>query len=102
LSAEKRTKEIGIRKVLGASVGSIATNLSSDFIKLVVLALFIASPLAYMTANRWLRNFPYRIEMSWLLFALSSVLVIMIALITISFQSIKVAMANPVNSLRSE
>ena len=102
LSAEKRTKEIGIRKVLGASVGSIATNLSSDFIKLVVLALFIASPLAYMTANRWLRNFPYRIEMSWWLFALSSILVIMIALITISFQSIKVAMANPVNSLRSE
>jgi len=102
LSAEKRTKEIGIRKVLGASVGSIATNLSSDFIKLVVLALFIASPLAYMTANRWLRNFPYRIEMSWWLFALSSMLVIMIALITISFQSIKVAMANPVNSLRSE
>jgi putative ABC transport system permease protein len=102
LSAEKRTKEIGIRKVLGASVGSIVKNLSADFIKLVVLALIIASPLAYMTANRWLRNFPYRIEMNWWLFALSSMLVMMIALITISFQSIKTAMANPVNSLRSE
>ena len=102
LSAEKRTKEIGIRKVLGASVKSIVTNLSADFIKLVVLALVIASPLAYMAANTWLQNFPYRIEISWWLFGLSSILVMMIALITISFQSIKAAIANPVESLRSE
>jgi len=102
LSAEKRTKEIGIRKVLGASVKSIVTSLSTDFIKLVVLALVIASPLAYMAANTWLQNFPYRIEISWWLFGLSSILVMMIALITISFQSIKAAIANPVESLRSE
>ena len=102
LSAEKRTKEIGIRKVLGASVKSIVTNLSADFIKLVVLALVIASPLAYMAANTWLQNFPYRIEISWWLFGLSSILVMMIALITISFQSIKAAIANPVKSLRTE
>jgi putative ABC transport system permease protein len=102
LSAEKRTKEIGIRKVLGASVKSIVTNLSADFIKLVVLALVIASPLAYMAANTWLQNFPYRIEISWRLFAVSVILVMMIALITISFQSIKTAVVNPVKSLRTE
>ena len=102
LSAEKRIKEIGIRKVFGASVKSIVTNLSTDFIKLVVIALVITSPLAYMAANKWLQNFPYRIEISWWLFAVSFILVMMIALITISFQSIKAALANPVKSLRSE
>jgi putative ABC transport system permease protein len=78
------------------------TNLSADFIKLVVLALVIASPLAYMAANTWLQNFPYRIEISWRLFAVSVILVMMIALITMSFQSIKTAIANPVKSLRTE
>jgi putative ABC transport system permease protein len=102
LSAEKRTKEIGIRKVLGASVKSIVTSLSTDFIKLVLFALIIATPLAYLAANKWLQNFPYRITISWRLFALAGVLVILIALITISFHSIKAALANPVKSLRTE
>lgn len=102
LSAEKRTKEIGIRKVLGASVKNIVTTLSTDFIKLVVFALIIASPLAFLVANKWLQNYPYRITISWRMFASAGTLVILIALITISFQSIKAAVANPVKSLRAE
>jgi len=102
LSAEQRTKEIGIRKVLGASLKQIVTTLSTGFIKLVVLALIIASPLAYMAANKWLQNYPYRITISWWLFGSVGVLVILIALFTISFQSIKAAIANPVKSLRVE
>ncbi|HEY2725602.1 MAG TPA: FtsX-like permease family protein, partial [Parafilimonas sp.] len=102
LSAEKRTKEIGIRKVFGASVKSIVTTLSTDFIKLVIMALVIASPLAYISTNKWLQNFPYRITISWWQFASAGILVMLIALFTISFQSIKAAIANPVKSLRTE
>jgi putative ABC transport system permease protein len=102
LSAEKRTKEIGIRKVLGASVQSIVTTLSTDFIKLVAIALIIATPLVYIAANKWLQSYPYRIEMSWWLFASADILVMLIALFTISFQSIKAAVSNPVKSLRTE
>lgn len=102
LSAEKRMKEISIRKVLGASVKSIVTNLSTDFIKLVVFALILAIPLAWIAANKWLQNFPYRIHVNWWLFALAGFLVVLIALATISFQSMKAAMANPVKSLRRE
>jgi len=102
LSAEKRTKEISIRKVLGASVQQILTTLSTDFIKLVAIALIIATPLVYLVANKWLQNYPYRIEMSWWLFASAGILVMLIALFTVSFQSIKAAIANPVKSLRTE
>mgnify|MGYP001555982355 CR=1 FL=1 len=102
LSAEKRTKEIGIRKVLGASVRSVVTALSVDFLKLVMIAMIIAIPLAWWTANKWLEKYPYRIQLSWEIFVSAGLLVIFIALITVSFQAIKAAVANPVESLRSE
>lgn len=102
LATEKRTKEIGIRKVLGASVNSIVSILSLDFLKLVIVALVFAVPAAWMVANRWLENYPYRISMGWQLFAAAGFLVILIALVTVSFQAIKAAIANPVKSLRTE
>jgi putative ABC transport system permease protein len=102
LAAERRTKELGIRKVLGASVNSIVTILSKDFVKLVILALLIAIPLAWLAANKWLQNYPYRIMISWQMFAIAGSLVIAIALVTVSTQAIKAALANPVKSLRSE
>lgn len=102
LSAEKRTKEIGIRKVLGASVSHVVTILSRDFLRLVALALILSIPAAWYVANKWLENYPYRISMSWWMFALAGVLVILVALCTISFNAVKAAIANPVRSLRSE
>jgi len=102
LSAEKRTKEIGIRKVLGASVNRVVTILSKDFLKLVCISLVIAVPAAWFVANKWLENYPYRIYLSWKLFAAGGILVVLIALITVSFQAIKAAIANPVKSLRTE
>ena len=102
LSAEKRTKEIGVRKVMGASVSRVVTILSKDFLKLVSIALVIAMPLSWLAANKWLQNYPYRIALSWLLFALAGLLIIFIALATVSFQAIKAAIANPVKSLRTE
>jgi putative ABC transport system permease protein len=102
LSAEKRTKEIGIRKVFGASVSSIVAILSTDFLKLIFISLVISTPLAWLATNKWLQNYPYRITLSWWLFASAGMLVILIALFTVSFQSIKAAMANPVKSLRTE
>jgi putative ABC transport system permease protein len=102
LSAEKRTKELGIRKVLGASVRNVVSILSADFLKLVLIALVIAIPLSWLAANKWLENYPYRISLSWWLFATGSILVIFIALATVSFQAIKAALQNPVKSLRME
>ncbi|MDF2188108.1 ABC transporter permease [Paraflavitalea sp. CAU 1676] len=102
LSAEKRVKEIGVRKVLGASVSNVVAILSKDFMKLVSLALVFSLPLAWFAANKWLENYPYRIHMSWWMLALGALLVILIALITVSFNAIKAAVANPVKSLRSE
>ena len=102
LSTERRTKEIGIRKVLGASVKGVATILSKDFLKLVFISLVIAIPLAWLATSKWLENYPYRISLNWWLFASAGVLVILIALLTVSFQAIKAAIANPVKSLRTE
>ncbi|RYZ31855.1 MAG: FtsX-like permease family protein, partial [Sphingobacteriales bacterium] len=101
-TAEQRTKEIGVRKVLGASVASIVTLLSKDFLKLVCIAILIASPLAWYGMNRWLQDFAYKIDLEWWVFALAGLLAIGIALLTVSFQSIKAALMNPVKSLRSE
>ena len=98
----QRTKEIGVRKVLGASVGSIVALLSKDFLKLVLVAIVIASPLAGWAMNRWLQGFAYRISLHWWLFAGAGTLVIAIALLTVSFQSIRAALMNPVKSLRRE
>jgi putative ABC transport system permease protein len=101
-SAEQRTKEISIRKVLGASVISIVTLLSSKFIKPVFIASLIAFPIAWSVMNKWLENFPYRVEISWWIFAISALAALLIALITVSFQSIKAAVTSPVKTLRSE
>ncbi len=102
LSTEKRTKEIGIRKILGASVSGVVTILSKDFLKLVAIALIVAIPIAWWAISKWLENYPYRISLSWQIFAAGGILVILIALVTVSFQAIKAAVANPVKSLRTE
>lgn len=101
-NAEMRVKEIGIRKVLGASVASITTLLSMDFVKLVIISIIIALPISFYGANMWLQDFPYRIPMSWSYFAWAAVLAITIAVLTVSYQSIRAAMLNPVKSLRTE
>ena len=98
----QRTKEIGIRKVLGASLASIVTLLSKDFLKLVLIAVVIASPVAWYAMHRWLQDFAYKIDIAWWVFALAGLLAVGIALLTVSFQSVKAALANPVKSLRSE
>ena len=102
LSSEKRTKEVGIRKVLGASVNSIITILSKDFLKLVSISLLISIPIAWLIANKWLQSYPYRITLSWMMFGATALLVTFIALVTVSFHAIKAAIANPVKSLRTE
>jgi putative ABC transport system permease protein len=102
LAAQQRIKEIGIRKVLGASVAGIASLLSKDFVKLVIIAFAIASPFAWWVMNNWLQDFAYRINISWSVFVIAGTGALLIALLTVSFQAIKAAVANPVSSLRSE
>jgi len=101
-SVAKRTKEIGIRKVIGASTISILFLLTKDFIRLILIANLIAFPVAYYFMNKWLQDFAYRINMNWWVFILAGCVALAIALITVSFQAIKAAMANPVRSLRYE
>lgn len=101
-TAERRTKEIGIRKVLGATVQNVVAMLSKDFLKLVIIASIIAIPLAYYAMGQWLQDFAYKTDMNWWVFAGASVITLIIALATVSFQSIKAALMNPVRSLRSE
>jgi putative ABC transport system permease protein len=101
-AAEQRTKEIGIRKVLGADVANIVGMISRDFLKLVVIASVIAFPIAWWGMHKWLQDFAYRVSISWWVFAFAAGMAIMIALLTISFQAIKAAVANPVKSLRTE
>ena len=100
--AEQRTKEIGIRKVLGASVQGIVQLLSKDFVRLVLLSILIAVPIAWYFMHKWLQDFAYRIEISWWIFAMAGTIALFIALVTISFQAVRAALANPVRSLRSE
>ncbi|MEO8861113.1 MAG: FtsX-like permease family protein, partial [Ginsengibacter sp.] len=101
-TAQVRTKEIGVRKVLGASVPGIIQLLAKDFVKLVLIAILIATPIAWYIMSTWLRDFAYKINISWMVFVIAGLVAIIIALITISFQSIKAANANPIKSLRSE
>ncbi len=101
-TAEQRTKEIGIRKVLGASVTQVTNMLSKDFIKLVFIACIVAFPLSYWAMYKWLQDFAYRINISWWVFVLAGVAALLIAVLTVSFQAIKAAIANPVKSLRTE
>ena len=101
-TAQVRTKEIGIRKVLGANVSVIVKLLSKDFLKLVIIAIIIATPVAWWAINKWLEGFAYRTNISWWVFAIAGLLALLVALMTISFKAVKAAVANPVNSLRSE
>ena len=101
-AAEQRIKEIGIRKVLGASVASVTQLLSKDFLKLILIGIVVALPVAAYVTHAWLENYAYRIGMDWWVFAVAGGLIVLMALLTISFQSIKAAMANPVKSLRNE
>jgi ABC-type antimicrobial peptide transport system permease subunit len=100
--AERRTKEIGIRKVLGATVAGLWMLLSREFVGLVLLGCIIASPIAFMVTNNWLQKYDYRIDIGWGVFLTAGISAVLIALMTVSFQAIKAAIANPIKSLRSE
>jgi len=101
-TAEQRRKEIGIRKVLGGSVSSIVVLLAKDLVKLVLIAILIATPIAWLTMDKWLQDFAYRINIGWWIFGVAGFVALLIAFITVSYQAIKAAVANPVKSLRTE
>lgn len=101
-STEQRIKEIGVRKVLGASVTQVLTLLSKDFIKLVMVSIVLSSPIAYYLMSEWLTGFAYHIDIQWWVFVVAGGCAILIALLTVSFHAMKAALTNPVNSLRSE
>jgi putative ABC transport system permease protein len=101
-SAEQRTKEVGIRKVLGANAFDIAGLLSKNFLVLVMIASLIAFPIAWWAMNSWLKDFPYRVNISWWVFGIAIIAALVVALLTVSFHAIKAAFANPVKSLRTE
>lgn len=100
--AESRTKEVGVRKVLGASVANVTLLLSKEFLRLVIVSFVIASPIAWYAMNKWLDNYSYRIGIEWWVFAIAGLLAVLIAVITVSYQAIRAALANPVKSLRTE
>ena len=100
--AEQRKKEIGVRKVLGATVTGVVALLSQDFLKLILIAIVVASPIAWYAMDSWLQDFAYQTTMDWWVFVLAGLIAASIALLTVSFQSIKAALMNPVKSLRSE
>jgi putative ABC transport system permease protein len=102
LAAQQRTREIGIRKVLGASITSIVALLSKDIMKLVGIAILLAGPLAWWVMNRWLQDFAYRITIPWWLLAAAGVSAVLIALFTVGLQSVKAALMNPTKALRTE
>ncbi|HTF20412.1 MAG TPA: FtsX-like permease family protein, partial [Chryseolinea sp.] len=101
-TAERRTKEIGIRKALGASVGSVSMLLSRDFVSLVLISIIVACPIAYKLMDGWLQNFVYRVEMDWKFLAVAGLLALSVAVITVLYQAVAVARKNPVHSLRTE
>jgi len=102
ITTVQRTKEIGIRKVLGSTVLGIIGLLSKDYIKLILISILIATPIAWWTMHKWLDDFAYKIDLSWWMFIIPAVATLLIAFFTMSYQSIKAARANPVNSLRDE
>ena len=101
-AAQQRVKEIGVRKILGASVPNIVSLLTKDFLILVCISIAIAAPLAYWGIHKWLQDFAFRINIGWMAFVIAGIAAILIALITVSFQAIKAAVSNPVKSLRTE
>ena len=102
LTTERRFKEIGIRKLLGASASRLVQLIAADFAKLVLIAFLIAIPVGWMVINKWLQNFAYRITVSWVIFAFAGAIALLIAMLTVSFHAIKASLINPVQALKNQ